>query len=143
MADFNKFTCFKTDVGLKLHDLNADTLRVYLSNEAPDAGDTVYKANGGGAGGPDDLITENGYTAKGADAANAYSGGSLTGTDIVWTGTAADDASGIGPFRYAVLYNDTAAADNLIGWWDYGSAITVMSGETFTVDFGATILTIT
>ena len=46
----------------------------------------------------------------------------------------------IGPFRYAVLYNDspTSPADPLIGWWDYGSSITLATGETFTVDFDPT-----
>jgi hypothetical protein len=46
----------------------------------------------------------------------------------------------IGPFRYAVLYDDTptSPADPLVSWWDYGSSITLASGETFTVDFDAT-----
>ena len=50
----------------------------------------------------------------------------------------------IGPFRYAILYNDTptSPADPLIGWWDYGSAITLADGETFTVDFGASLFTV-
>nr|NIV10979.1 hypothetical protein [Fodinibius sp.] len=42
---------------------------------------------------------------------------------------------------FVVLYNDTHASDALIGWWDYGSAITLQDGETFTVDFGTEILT--
>ena len=47
-------------------------------------------------------------------------------------------ASGsVGPFRYVVLYNDTptSPADPLIGWYDYGSDLTLLSGETFTIDF--------
>ena len=52
----------------------------------------------------------------------------------------------IGPFRYAVLYNDTPSspADPLIAWWDYGSSITVLTGETFTWDADAStgVLTI-
>jgi hypothetical protein len=76
---------------------------------------------------------------------NAYSQSSgtakLTGNNVVFT------ASGgtIGPFRYVVLYNSTPANGNLIGWWDYGSGLTLNAGDTFTVQFDAVngILTIT
>jgi hypothetical protein len=121
-----------------VHDLNADTLRVLLSNTAPDAVNDAVKADAA------EIAGGNGYTANGEDTQNATSrsGGttSVTGVDIVWT------ASGgtIGPFRYAILYNDTPAApaDPLIGWWDYGSPITLQIGETFTVDFGASMFTV-
>ena len=144
MAAFNKFDCFVGDLGLGVHsNLNTDTLRVYLSNIAPVAGDTVYKASGAGAGGQEDLATAYGYTAKGEDVTNTYSQTSGTatlaiGSDIVWTAS----GGSIGPFRYAVLYNDTSATDALIGWWDYGSSITVLTGETFTFDMTASLFTI-
>lgn len=135
MAAFNKFNCFVGDVGLKLHELNTDVLKVYLTNTVPVATNTVF-------GTPAEIAAGNGYTAGGTDIQNTYSQtsgtGALAGTDVVWT------ASGgtIGPFRYVVLYNDTATGNNLIGWWDYGSAVTLNDTETFTVDFGASILTL-
>jgi hypothetical protein len=139
MAAFCKFDCFVGDVGLKLHQLNTDTLKVYLTNEQPLVTDTVYDN-------PLDLATLGGYTAGGADVQNTYSVvgsgpgvGTLVGVDYEWTATAA----GIGPFRWAVLYNETAAAKNLIGWWQYASEITLAEGEKFKVDFGASILTVT
>lgn len=131
---FNKFNCFVGDLGLKLHNLDTDTLNVYLTNSAPVASNTVYNT-------PADLSTSGGYTAGGADAQGAYSQssgtGTLSGVDIVFTAT-----TGFGPFRYAVLYNNTSGTKPLIGWWDYGSAVTLAASETFTVDFGASILTL-
>jgi hypothetical protein len=141
MASFNKFQQFVEDVALGVHTaaLNADTdtLKVYLSNATPDAALDNVKADLA------EITNENGYTAP-VDVLNAASivTGTITvvGTDVVIT------ASGgtVGPFRYAVLYNDTPASplDPLIGWWDYGSAITLQAGESFTVDFGASLFTI-
>lgn len=134
-ASFNKFNCFVGDVGLKLHNLDTDTLRIYLTNAAPAATNTVF-------GTPAEITAGNGYTAGGEDTQNTYSQvtgtGSCVGTDVVWTCS----ASTIGPFRYVVLYNDTSATNALIGWWDYGSSITLNASETFTTDFGATMFTI-
>ena len=139
MATFNKFNDFAEQLGLKQHDLNADPLFVFLTNEAPLATDATRADIA-------DLSTGNGYTAGGADTLNTASENpagtmAVVGTDIVWT------ASGgtIGPFRYAVLYNQVGgllSTNKLIGWWDYGSAVTLQIGETFTLDFSATILTV-
>lgn len=138
MATFNKFQDFAEQLGKGVHQLHAagHTLKVYLTNNTPDAANDAVLADLLG------ITEEHGYTA--ADAQNDYteSGGTgtLTGVDIVWTAS----GGSFGPFRYAVLYNDTpvSPADPLIGWWDYGSSITVNTGETFTVNFGASLLTI-
>lgn len=138
MATFNKFRSFVEAVAEKVHNLGSDTLKVMLTNVAPVNTNTV-KAD------LTDIAAGNGYTAGGTAttvSSSAQSAGTykLVGGDVVFT------ASGgtIGPFRYAVLYNDTASNDELIGWWDYGAAITLAATETFTVDFDATngILTI-
>ena len=135
MASFQKFNQFVADVGDKVHNLNSDSLLVYLTNTAPVATNTVYNT-------PADLASGGGYTAGGTvvgSTAYSQSSGlaSLTGSNVVFTAT-----TGFGPFRYAVLYNNTAASKQLIGWWDYGSAVTLAASETFTVAFGATILTL-
>lgn len=139
MATFNKFQTFVGDLGDKVHDLDADSLKVYLTNATPDAALDSVKADLA------EITAQNGYPAGGSDATGVWSEtggtGTLSGTDIVFTAS----GGAFGPFRYAVLYNDTPTvpADPLIGWWDYGSSISCNDGETFTVDFGASILTLT
>lgn len=129
-AAFNKFNAFVKDCAEKKHDLSADTLKIMLTNTAPVATNSVKTD-----------ITEisagGGYTAGGTQAtlsSSAQASGTykLVLNDVLFTGS----GGGFGPFQYAVLYNDTAASDNLIGWWDYGSAVTV-AAATFNVDLSA------
>jgi hypothetical protein len=132
---FNKFNQFVADVGDGLHDLNTDSLKFYLTNTTPVSTNTVYNT-------PADLSTGGGYTAGGA-AVTGQSYGQSGGTaTLAATGPVFTATTGFGPFRYAVLYNNTAAAKNLIGWYDYGSAVTLGASETFTVSLGASILTL-
>lgn len=133
MAAFNKFNQFVEDLAEKVHNLGADTIKVALTNTAPVATNTVF-AN------ITEIAAGNGYTAGGTATtitSSAQTSGTykLVVTDVVFT------ASGgtIGPFRYAVVYNDTptSPADPLIAWFDYGSSITLNPTETFTADFDA------
>ena len=131
MPAFNKFHCFAEDVAEGVHNLGAHTLKVLLTNVAPVATNAV-RAN------LTEIAAGNGYPAGGAAVvvtASAQASGlyKLVIDDLVFTPT----AGSIGPFRYAVLYNDTptSPADPLIGWWDYGSSITANVGEPLTVDF--------
>jgi hypothetical protein len=130
MAAFNKFHSFVEALAEKKHDLGADALKVLLTNTAPVATNAV-KAD------LTEISAGNGYTAGGATAAVASSSQTSGTYKLVLDDPATWTATGgsIGPFRYAVLYNDTAASDELIGWWDYGSSITLNTGETFKVDF--------
>ena len=140
MAAFNKFENFVEDLGKGIHQLHAagHTLKIYLSNATPSVSLDAVKADLA------EISAGNGYVAGGEDVQNdaTETGGVLTvtGVDVVWTGT----GGSFGPFRYAVLYNDTptSPADPLIGWWDYGSAISVNDTETFTSDFGASLFTV-
>jgi hypothetical protein len=129
LAAFNKFEDFVNQLCLKKHDLNADVLNVYLSNAAPSTSADSIKTDLA------EITNQNGYTAP-IDTQNTFaeaSGtGTLTGTKCVVTATGA-----VGPFQYVVLYNDTQTSpvDPLIGWWDYGSALTLANGETFSIKF--------
>jgi hypothetical protein len=132
MATFNKFNPFVEAIAEKVHNLGSDTLKVMLTNTLPVNTNSVKTD-----------ITEisagNGYTA-GGNTATQTSSSQTSGTyTLVLADPASWTASGgsIATFRYAVLYNDTAASKNLIGWWDYGSAVSLASGDSFTVDFDA------
>lgn len=130
MATFNKFNSFVEALAEKVHNLGSDTLKVMLTNTAPVATNTI-KAN------LTEISAGNGYTAGGNTAtvtSSAQTSGTyklVLGDPTTWTAS----GGSIGPFRYAVLYNDTATNDELIGWWDYGSSVTLAAGESFTVDF--------
>ena len=138
MAVFNKFSSLVEALAEKSHNLGSDVLKLMLTNSAPIASNTV-KAN------LTEISAGNGYTAGGsavtittsAQTAGLYK---LVGNDVTITAS----GGSIGPFRYVVLYNDTATNDELIGWWDYGSSITLLAGETITIDLDASngILTI-
>ena len=139
MATFTKFDVFTENLAEGVHDLGADTLKIMLTNSAPLVTNTV-KAN------LTEISAGNGYTAGGATVtitASSQTSGvySLVGNDVVITAS----GGSVGPFRYAVLYNDTPTnpADPLIAFWDYASSVSLASGEALTVDFGANILTVT
>ncbi len=134
MATFNKFQPFVEAVAEKKHNLGSDQLVVALTNTVPvntnavltDITPISYT----------NLSSRNVTTSASAQATGTYK---LTLTDLVLTASGA-----VATFRYVVLYNDTATNDDLIGWWDYGSTVTLANGETFTVDFdgSAGVLTI-
>lgn len=129
MASFNKFNPFVEYLAEKTFNLQSDTLKVMLTNSAPTSANGLKSDL-------TDISAGNGYTAGGT-AATVSSSAQTSGTyklvlaDVVFTAAGGT----IGPFRYAVLYDSTAASSQLIGWWDYGSSITLADTETFTVDF--------
>lgn len=151
MASFNKFNQFVQDVGRGVLNLNSDTLRDLLTNTSPNAADTKVDTTTstctiGSTSNAAEIAAGNGYVKKGtAIGTTAYSQTSgtatLSGANVVYT------ASGgtIGPFRYVCCFDDTGGTTStrsVIGWWDYGSSITLNNLETFTIDHSANILTI-
>jgi hypothetical protein len=141
MATFNKINDFVEQLGLAIHNLNTHTLKVALarSTDPPTAADTILANITQPTGtGYAPIDTQNTF-------AEASGTATLTGTKCVFTAGGADWQS----FRYVMLYNDDASspADALIGYWDYGSDLTLGNGETFSVKFNnsdttGTILTI-
>jgi hypothetical protein len=126
MAVFNKFDSFVEAVAEKVHNLGSDQLTIALTNTAPVAGNSLLAD-----------ITEITYTNLSTrnltTTASSQTGGlyKLVVSDITVTST----GGSTGPFRYVVVYNSTAASGPLIGFFDYGSSITLLSGESLTVDF--------
>lgn len=134
-SSYNKFNVFVVDFGNKVHNLSSDVFKVALTNTAPAATNAVFADI-------TEIAAGNGYAAGGNTAADT-SWSQASGTaKLVLADPATWTASGgsVGPFRYAVLYNSTQTSPlkPLIAWWDYGSSITLASGETFTVDLDQT-----
>jgi hypothetical protein len=133
MASFQKFNQFVQDLANGAHNLGTHTLKVMLVNSpAPAAGNSIR-------GNLTEITAGAGYTSGGnvgTVTVSTQTGGTykcVISPDVVFTAS----GGSIGPFRYVVLYNDTQTTpvDPLIGFWDYGSSITLNDTETFTVDF--------
>lgn len=139
MATFNKINQFTEDLGKGVHVFGTHQLKVALTNTAIVAGNATYSAltsplaTTNLSGATPFNITTTSYTQTSGTA-------SLVLADLTLT------ASGgtVGPFRYVGIYNDTptSPADPMIGWYDYGSSITLADTETFLIDFASTTITI-
>ena len=134
MAVFNKFNSW-AEVMVEAANLGSDSFVIALTNSAPSAGNSILTD-----------ITQISYTNLSSrtltTASSSQTGGvySLVFNDLVLTASGA-----VATFRYVVIYDDTVTspADPLVGWYDYGSAVSMTNGETFTIDFGANALTVT
>ena len=128
MASYTKINKFVEALAEKAHNLGSDQLVIALTNTAhtstwgqlSDLTEVAYT----------NLSSRNITTTTSAQTAGTYK---LVLADLVLTSTGGTT----GPFRYIYIYNDTATNDELIGYYDYGSAITLQDGDTFTIDFDA------
>jgi len=140
MASFNKFQQFVEDLCKGVHNFTSDatstiTVALCAAANAPVASNSIL-AN----------LTQISYTnlssriITGVTAEHASGTVTITADDLVLTAS----GGAVAAFRYVVIYNDdpTSPADPLIGWWDYGSDLTLANGETLTIDFTTGIATI-
>ena len=127
MANYVKYQCFVEDLAEGKHNLSSDAITVALSNTAPNAGTHVKLAD----------VTAVSTANLDDTTPTVSSSGQTSGTYKLVLADLTMTASGtVGPFRYVILYNDTAANDPLICYFDYGSEVTLASGDTFKLDFG-------
>lgn len=129
-SSFNKFNSFVEAEAEKSHNLGSDAITVFMTAaaNAPVASNTVL-AN----------LTQIDYTNCSARTLTVTTSSQTAGTYTLDANDLVLTASGgnVGPFRYVGLYNDTATNDELIGWYDYGSDLTLAAGETLTIAFNA------
>src|ERR1700723_1247964 len=143
MASANKFNITVQNLGRGVHNLNSDSLYDVLFNTSPNAADTVYNSTLSppeltATSNAQEIAGGNGYTQGGTiigSTAYSQSAGlaTLTGSNVVFTAS----GGSIGPLRYVACIDETAgttATRPPFLWWDYGSSITLLTGETLTVN---------
>lgn len=113
-------------------DFDADTLKIILMNTTfafdKDAHATLADVTA------DQLATGYGYTQNDKTLANASvteddvnDRGKVTFDDVTWTASGGD----IGPSGAAIIYDDTAADDTVVGCIDFGTDYTIPDGSSF------------
>ena len=135
MATYTKFQCFVEDLAEKKHNLASDTLKVAFSNasNAPSASDDVKLAD----------ITTIATTNLDSVTLTVSSSSQTSGTYKLVVADKLLTATGDVPaFRYAIIYNDTAANKELICFFDYGSEVTLAKDDTFKLDFGTELFSL-
>jgi len=136
MATLQKTYYLTVDLGSKIHNLTSDTLKLAFTDTAPTTATHVYA----------DIVSPISLTNMATSTALTgvtwtQTTGTSTLTANTWTGTS--QTGNFGPFRYVVVYNDTATSKNVIGWFDYGSEVTLIgaNADQFTMTFASGLLT--
>ena len=134
-AILNKFYPFVNQLASESHNLGSDTFYIELLNSPISASCAVE------ADLAPDIGTGNGYTTGGVICGSAVYSGQVNGVYKLILPNVTITGSGgiIGPFQYVVVFNQTAPTDELVGWMDYGSPVSVNNGESFYIEFDQTM----
>lgn len=143
MASFTKVNDFVVNLANAM-DMNADTFKIALCATDPTSGTSIVTDGNGVLANATEISYTNLSDRTLANVTSTQTGGTykLSADDKVLTASGGSVAA----FRYVVIYNDTptSPADPIVGYYDYGSALTLNDGDTFTIDIGANgILTLT
>jgi hypothetical protein len=143
VATYTKYNSAIEQIANKIMDFlgNQDVYKAAIHTDAPVVATDTVLADLTQIGG------SNGYTTGGADIGfnSTRTGGTITATavDVTWTATGGNLGASVAG-RYVSIYDDTptSPADPLLCSFDYGATFTVADGETFTLDFGASLATL-
>ena len=142
MATFYKFDQFVEDLAHQVHDLSSDAITIALTLTAPVQTNEIL-GNLTPIAYTNVVTTPNASRVCGTPTSSAQTSGvyKLTFADMTITAT----GGSIADFRYIVIYNDTPASplNPLIGWYDYGSTLSLSIGETLLIDWDASAGTLT
>jgi hypothetical protein len=130
MPAYNKFFDFTEQQLIGTHDWDANVFKIMLTDTTPLQTYTIKSQL-------TEIAAVNGYPGTNTTTITVSESSGVTtvqGTQITFLASGGN----IGPFRYAVLYNDTATNKNLIAWWDNGSSLTLNNGDSFIVRFSST-----
>lgn len=133
MAVFHKFNQFSADCLAGIHHLkvSGDSLQLALSMTQPSPANTILSN-----------ITEINYANLSSRAVTITGAGQAAGVATIILNDVNLTASGtVDNFRYMILYNTTPTTPlkPLIGWWDQGSTVAMVSGQVFTISFDNTL----
>lgn len=127
MATFTKFQPFVEACAEKKHNLGSDQLKLALCAAANAPLATYSQLS---------ELTEIAYTNLSTRNMTTSSSSQTNGTYklVLADNTLTASGGDVAPFRYVVLYNDTATNKDLIGYWDYTQDVTIHNGESLLVD---------
>ena len=138
MAIFNKVNDFVVNAVHNM-DLASDQIVVALSATAPSSESSNPTADGNGVLAN---VTEISYTNLSSRNVNTTSSTQSSGTYKLVLADLTLTASGgsVAAFQYVYLYNDTVSSPSkpLLGYYDYGTSLTLSDGDSLTLDFSPT-----